>query len=248
MLHTHQKQKIIFRVFILRFLGNFMIFLSVFFVIKTFIGPVTSEAKYFLDNVVLKKTYKLEVAGANISMISQSPHDSKTKKYSTSQNSQLAAFFGVNTEAIVSPVDPTYSIVIPKIAANAKIIRNVDPANEDMYLESLKYGVAHALGTSFPGEGGNVFLFAHSTDYIWNVSTYNAVFYLLYKLEVGDEINVFFEGKRYLYIVSDKKIVSPDDVGHLVNATPDEQLTLQTCWPPGTTFQRLLVFAKRKAL
>lgn len=248
MINIHKKNKALYMVLLFRFFGNFLIFLSIFFVIKTFIGPVTSEIRYFVDNTVLRKTYKLAADGKLTTNSDKNTNETNGIELKPSKDSQLAAFFGVKTEAIVSPVDPVYSIVIPKIAANARIIKNVSPVDEAEYLESLKYGVAHASGTSSPGEGGNVFLFAHSTDYIWNVSTYNAVFYLLYKLEADDEIDIFYEGKRYLYLVTDKKIVSPDEVSHLVNTTPNEQLTLQTCWPPGTTLQRLLVFAKRKAI
>jgi len=248
MINIHQKNKALHKVLLFRFFGNFLIFLSIFFVIKTFAGPATSEIRYFVDNTILKKSYKLVPTSDAVKNGDKNTNGADDREPNPSKDSQLAAFFGVKTEAIIHPVDPTYSIVIPKIAANARVIKNVSPVDEDQYLESLKYGVAHASGTSSPGEGGNVFLFAHSTDYIWNVSTYNAVFYLLYKLEIDDEINVFYEGKRYLYLVSDKKTVSPDEVEHLVNTTPNEQLTLQTCWPPGTTLQRLLVFAKRKAI
>jgi sortase A len=109
---------------------------------------------------------------------------------------------------------------------------------------ALQKGVAHAKGTAFPGEGGHIFMFAHSTDYVWNVGTYNAVFYLLYKLEVGDEVNLFYKGTRYVYKVTGKQIVDPSQVEYLTRKTPNELLTLQTCWPPGTTLKRMLVFAE----
>jgi len=91
-------------------------------------------------------------------------------------------------------------------------------------------------------------LFAHSTDNFWNAGRYNAIFYLLKDLVPGDEVVVFYQNKRYDYIVSESKIVNPDDVSHIVDAqnAGEETLILQTCWPPGTTFQRLLVFAKPK--
>ena len=90
-------------------------------------------------------------------------------------------------------------------------------------------------------------MFAHSTDYFWNVGNYNAVFYLLHKLEVNDEINVFFQGQRYKYKVIEKTVVDPKQVEYLTRKTNREFITLQTCWPPGTTLQRLLIFAVRVA-
>ncbi len=128
--------------------------------------------------------------------------------------------------------------------ANANILPDIDPSNRKEYLDALKKGVAHTRGTAYPGEDGHIFLFAHSTDNFWNVSNFNAVFYLLYKLEKGDEVNVYFKGKRYKYAVEDKKVVFPTDIEYLTRKTDSEFLTLQTCWPPGTTLQRLLVFAK----
>ena len=153
---------------------------------------------------------------------------------------------GKTTEVLV-PEDPNFSIVIPKIGANARIIPGVNTANEREYSAVLKEGVAQALGTAFPGEGGHVFLFAHSTDYWWNISTYNAVFYLLGKLIKGDDINIFYKGERFVYRVIETKIVDPSEVEYITRKTNKEFLTLQTCWPLGTTFKRLLVFATRVA-
>jgi sortase A len=112
-----------------------------------------------------------------------------------------------------------------------------------VYLDALKQGVAHASGTAFPGEEGHIFLFAHSTDYVWNVSTYNAIFYLLNKLDANDEINIFYKGRRHVYKVIKKDIIDPTQVEYLTRKTNKEFLTLQTCWPPGTTLQRMLVYA-----
>lgn len=148
-----------------------------------------------------------------------------------------------SAEEILAPPDPNNSIIIPKIAAVSKIVANVDSANYDEYIGSLKQGVAHARGTAFPGDGGHIYLFAHSTDSIFNVGVYNAVFYLLYKLDVNDEIDLFYQGRKYVYKVVDKKTVDPTDVHYMTRQSNKDFLTLQTCWPPGTTLQRLLVFA-----
>lgn len=147
----------------------------------------------------------------------------------------------------IVPVATDFAVVIPKINANARILPNIDAGNYDEYMAALRQGVAHASGTVFPGMGGNIYLFAHSTDYFWNVGRYNAVFYLLKELEPGDEVNVFYGRRRYVYLVAEKKIVSPEDVSYITNSLVGEpRLTLQTCWPPGTTIKRLLVIAKPK--
>lgn len=136
-----------------------------------------------------------------------------------------------------------FYISIKKLNIISPVIQNVDPISEAVYKEALKKGIAHAKGTSLPGQKGTIFLFAHSSDYPWNISKYNTIFFRLNDLNSGDQIKIVKSGKDYLYIVYDKKIVLPSEVSYL-NNTKENRLILQTCWPPGTAFMRLLVFAK----
>lgn len=146
--------------------------------------------------------------------------------------------------------DPNFSLIIPKIHAKARVVPNVDPANETEYYAALQSGVAHARGTYFPGGEGNVYMFAHSTDSPLNILRYNAIFYLLREVEVGDDVQVYFGGVKHSYSVTDKKIVEPTDISYLTptNSERKERLILQTCWPPGTTLKRLLVFAEKREI
>lgn len=145
---------------------------------------------------------------------------------------------------VLVPKDPNFSIIVEKIGADAPIVQNVDASNKSVYNAALKRGVAHALGTSFPGQPGVTYLFAHSTDSIFNVPRFNAIFYLLNDLVLGDRIVVFFNNKRFDYTVSEKKITEPEDVSYFTLRTEEQILVLQTCYPPGTTWKRLLVVAK----
>src|SRR5690606_35035088 len=131
--------------------------------------------------------------------------------------------------------------------ASEKIFENVDPSNEIEYGKTLLEGVAHARGSAFPGYGGNTYIFAHSADSFWNVGRYNAVFYLLKELQPGDDVVVFFQNKRFNYEVTETKVVDATNLEYLKSDIgTGETLTLQTCWPPGTTWKRMLVFAKPK--
>lgn len=145
---------------------------------------------------------------------------------------------------IITPVDTNFGIVIEKINANAKVVPDVDPGDERDYSQALAKGVAHAKGTVFPGQKGNIYLFSHSVDAPWNIVRYNAIFYLLSKLETGDRVIMFYLGKRYDYIVFDKVIAKPDDTHYLTDSYEESILTLQTCDPPGTLLNRLIVRAK----
>lgn len=227
-----KKQKI--RFLTIRTIGNFLILLSVYGMVATF-GPVAVQEGLYHYNRLRGTQF---VVAENPSLI---------------QNQQTPSFF---TNLLATPVvqtlvptDTEFSVVIPKIAANARVVANIDPGDYVSYMQALKVGVAHAAGTGLPGVTAgnrNVYLFAHSTDLWSNVGRYNAIFYLLKELEKGDEIDVFFEGKRFIYLVDEKKVVEPDEVDYLTTPKDEEQLTLQTCWPPGTTLKRLLVFAKPK--
>ena len=143
----------------------------------------------------------------------------------------------------IIPQSTDFGIVIPKINANAPVFANVDPFKEGEFLPILKKGVAHAKNTSFPGQGENIYLFAHSASGPLQIKQYNAVFYLLSKLEQGDRIIIFYKEKPYSYYVFEKKIIGPEKVNYL-EKTGEEILTLQTCYPAGTTLKRLIIRAK----
>ena len=145
-----------------------------------------------------------------------------------------------------TPIDSQFSIIIPKINANAKVIRNVNPYDASKYQKALTQGVAHASGTATPDQNGNVFIFAHSATNWYQANQYNAVFYLLNKLVAGDSIIVYFNNIPYNYSVDEIKFVKPTEVDYLSNQLNTNQLTLMTCWPPGTTLKRLIVVATKK--
>ena len=137
-----------------------------------------------------------------------------------------------------------YSIYISRINAKAKVIANVDAGNPAAYMAALKQGVAEAKGLAHPGQKGTTYLFAHSTDSPVNFARYNAVFYLLDKLKAGDEVQVAYLGELYKYRVIRLEVLGSSDTRYLVPQREKEQLVLQTCYPPGTSWKRLVVVAE----
>ena len=141
-----------------------------------------------------------------------------------------------------------FYINVPKIMATAKIIPNVSPFNEKEYLEILKNNVvAQAKGTNMPGSGKGkmTYIFAHSSEQGAAMARKNAVFYLLGELINNDPIFVNYEGKIYQYKVYDRKVISSKDVEYLKYSDPNKEvLILQTCWPIGTDWKRLIIFAE----
>ncbi len=214
---------------ILRSIGNFLVLLTLYGFAATF-GPVLYHEAVFQVNKARGIQYT----------VAQTQDEAR----------EVSKNFGdvlASQREVLIPQDTTFGIVIPKIGANAKIFPNVDPTDEKQFLPILKQGVAHAKGTVFPGMNGNIYLFAHSTDTWWSVGRYNAVFYLLKELSVGDDVVVFFKNKRYDYKVSESLIADPSDVSFLINSQRGPQkLILQTCWPPGTAWKRLFIIATPK--
>jgi sortase A len=213
----------------IRFLGYLLFFLGLFGFLFI-LGPlVQAEANYRLDKIRgVKRTISNEI------VISQP------------ENSEASANFAdiKPSENSIVPKSTEYGIVIEKINANARVIPNVNPGNEREYSEALSHGVAEALGSTKPGEPGNLYLFSHSVDAPWNIIRFNAIFYLLRELEKGDRVVIFYQNKRYDYIVFDKTITEPNDISFLTNRYDSPVLTLQTCDPPGTLMKRLIIRAK----
>jgi LPXTG-site transpeptidase (sortase) family protein len=193
------------------------------------VGPVLiTEALYHLEKK--NKVFSQE-ASINVSEI----ENQIRKREEQEKINQEAASYGISTN---------FSIVIPRIDTKAEVIANVNPASEKEYQEALKYGVAHALGTGFPGGNDTIYLFAHSSNPLMPTDYSSAVFYLLKELAPKDQIIIFFSGQKFVYEVAQNVITSADDTSWLTQNT-GEKLVLQTCWPPGTRQKRLLVIANR---
>ena len=149
-------------------------------------------------------------------------------------------------QVLITPLSTEFGVVIPKILANVAVTPNVNPSDTNIYQSVLRQsgGVAHAAGSALPNEDGAVYIFGHSTDSNLNVARFNAVFYLLRKLEADDLILVYYQGEEYRYRVKYKKVADPTDLSDITDVSSPRRLVLQTCWPPGTTWKRLLIVAE----
>jgi LPXTG-site transpeptidase (sortase) family protein len=234
------------QIFLFRFFTYFSIITGIVMVLAQF-GPVLAvEVGYRWDQITGTKHQLEETVitseGQQQVQPSTEPGSSAQPQVSPPTQGgfgQIAA--GAN---LIKPVSTDFGLVIEKINANAKIVPQVDPGVEKEYIAALKEGIAEARGSTNPGEAGNLFLFSHSTDAPWNITRYNAIFYLLRELESGDRIIVFYKGRRFDYIVFDKTTAPASDISFLTNRYDRPVLTLQTCDPPGTVLNRLIVRAK----
>jgi LPXTG-site transpeptidase (sortase) family protein len=120
-------------------------------------------------------------------------------------------------------------LVIPKIDLTSFIVEGTNH-------KSLLLGPGHMTKTAEPGEIGNAVITGHRDTFFRNV----------YQLEKGDQVFVERGGKRFVYQVTGKKIVDPDDMS-VTRPTSDAEVTLITCYPTyfiGPAPKRLVLFTK----
>jgi sortase A len=130
-----------------------------------------------------------------------------------------------------------YSLSIPKL--------NIKDAMVTVGVDDLTKSLIQYLPDSVPGEYGNSVIFGHSTlPALYNVKDYKTIFTYLPKLEKGDKIIVSVNGTKYEYSVYDMFVVKPEQVSVLEQRKDGSFITLITCVPPGTFWNRLVVRAK----
>ena len=204
----------------LKYLGILLLLGGIAVLIATFFPIIKAYLKYYL-----------------------SPQPEKEVKVEISKEEEITQEITKETEVVF--IDQDFGLYIPKIGANSKVIRNVDPYKESEYNNALISGVAHAKGTALPNQQGNVFLFAHSAVNFYERRKYNVYFYLLDELEKEDEIYVSYQGQIYNYSVLEVKRVNSSEVEYLGKYLPQDTLTLMTCWPAGANIKRTIVTAVR---
>lgn len=214
----------------IRTLANALIIGGIIFAFISFWPFVNQELRYWWDEF---RGQQYVLAGENIS-------GEKKKGF--------ADLLPAPPPITVVPANTDFGIIIEKIDVNSPVVGDVNSAIYKEYIAALANGVAHARGTAYPGSkdavNNNVFLFAHSAINPIEAKRYNSVFYLLRKVEVGDRVITFYKGRRYDYIVYDKRVVEATDTKYITNVSKEPILTLQTCDPPGSSLRRLIVTAK----
>ncbi|MCL5411234.1 MAG: sortase [Patescibacteria group bacterium] len=144
----------------------------------------------------------------------------------------------------LTPVSNGFSLVIEKIGVNVPVVEKTDLIDEKIYMEAMRHGAAHGKGTVLPGSPGISFIFGHSSNNYLPLGPYNSIFNRLNELEKDDRLSVFYKEVRYDYLVTEKVIVSPQDIGHIIEKTEEAILVVGACYPVGTTNSRILIKGK----
>ena len=136
-------------------------------------------------------------------------------------------------------------LYIPRINKNVPLITVPNHQNWSQLEKNIQGGlqegvVVHPISHT-PGNFGNFFLTGHSSYYQWDPGRFKDVFALLHEVKVGDNIEVFWEGKKYIYRIKHSEVVPPTAVEVLNQPKDKFLLTLMTCTPVGTNKNRLIL-------
>lgn len=211
-------------------ISDIIFFLGIFYAFIGF-GPIIYDNSIYYLLKIFNKNYQLST---------------DTKKDSSDNNNPLSLFgkYILSDNLIIEPSNKSFSLVIEKLGLSVPIVPNVSVSNQDKYMKSLQNGVAHAITSDFPSESlGNTYLFAHSGFDLRLLGRYSRSFNLIDKLKKGDLINVIYDNKNFEYKVISNEIVKGWDTNPLNKLVMNPTLTLQSCYPPGTTLNRIVVTA-----
>lgn len=133
------------------------------------------------------------------------------------------------------------SIVIDKIGIKAPLI--IPDGSDPTLKTELNEGVVYFPGSALPGEKGETILLGHSAPANWPKIKFDWIFNDLSKLEPGDIITVYFDGKKYEYKVIKNNIIGRGE-DTLKDSANNNVLTLMSCWPPGKDSKRIAITAE----
>lgn len=119
-------------------------------------------------------------------------------------------------------------VVVPRLSIDLPVVEG-DGVDAPMGM------AAHYPGTSWPGGGSNIYLYAHARK---------QMFQNLWDTQLGDLVFVdLVDGGERVYQVTQIEPDIPWNDMSVVDPTPSEQLTLQTCTGTQDTDPRFLVIA-----
>jgi sortase A len=156
-----------------------------------------------------------------------------TALVSVRSTGQRVAFLARREARQVKTGDAIGELQIPKIGASYDVVQGTDAA-------TLEKGPGHYPATAFPGLGQTVAVAGHRTTYLAPFRNINA-------LAPGDRIVLEMPYARFTYLVQYEKIVVPTALW-ITNDVGYERLVLSACNPLYSAAQRIVVFARLKAV
>ncbi len=129
------------------------------------------------------------------------------------------------------PIPDENTLIIPRLNLREQI-------HEGETAAALNKGVWRRPATSTPLENSNTVLSGHRFTY-----SGKSVFYYLDKVQMNDNLYIYWEGKRYVYTVQSIREVAATEVS-IEDPTDQPLLTIYTCTPLWSAKNRLAIQAR----
>lgn len=126
-------------------------------------------------------------------------------------------------------------ILVPRLKLSAPIMESIEE-------DGLQDAVGHVPGTAYPWERGNTVIIGENYMAQWGLKM---LFSVLHLSRQGDLVVIEHGAMKYEYRIRHKKVVEEDEMYDYVGPSDRAELTLITCYPPGTRWKRLIIFADK---
>lgn len=159
------------------------------------------------------------------------------------------------SELVQWDVNPAWGISIPSLNIRAPVLlpsmKHWTSRAWDLLEQQMQVGLNHGTvaypHSAGPGRKGNLIIAGHSsppTDEA-AASSFGHVFAKLPNIDIGEEISVTTASSPITYAVKEKFVVTPDMTSILEQQYDESILKLITCYPVGTTKNRMIILAKK---
>lgn len=120
-------------------------------------------------------------------------------------------------QGVSSNINYTAILEIPKIGLKRGVVDNTRNFN------SINYAISVDNSSNYPNGKGNFILYSHSGN------SSIAFFNRLYKLEINDDIYVYYNGIKYHYSIFKKYDIEKTGKAKVINLKDNKYITLITC-------------------
>ena len=116
-----------------------------------------------------------------------------------------------------SAINYTAVLEIPSINLKRGVVDNTKG------FKSINYAISVDNSSNYPNNNGNFILYSHSGNS--NIAFFNK----LYKLEINDDIYVYYNGVKYHYRIFNKYDIEKTGKAKIINLKDNKYITLITC-------------------
>jgi LPXTG-site transpeptidase (sortase) family protein len=218
--------------------------------------PMTDSQKSLVDSAIDLEALSNKIALstlANSTSVNGQPAVTQNSETSVANAAQAAdgqtqyVSSNITGQGDVPPINTSINgeLDIPSLKITVPLVWGATPDAVDTDLQS---GVVHYPGTALPGEIGTAYISGHSSNYVWAKGNYNKIFATLGNLKKDSSFTITAtstNGQKltFHYVVTASGIFSPTDQKQFASIGKST-VGLSTCWPVGTSSNRLVVFGQ----